>query len=121
MDAHGLGKNLQHWRNQIITAPASGGKKSEQLLGRTHRPRPDGDEVDSVEASICQHTEAFRDALKKARQAARYIQAVTKNQQKLLYANYHGFNFQNSDSEAEGFVADDDDDEDDVEDSDDSQ
>jgi hypothetical protein len=100
IQAHGIGKNLQHWRNQLIISLPSGGKTCEQLLARTHRPRPDGEEVDSVEASIYQHTAAFRDALRKARAAARYIQYVTRNQQKLLYANYEGIDISDSDMAA---------------------
>lgn len=111
--AHGIGKNLQHWVNQLIISPPSGGKTFEQLLGRTHRPRPDGEEVDLVEASIYQHTEAFRDALKKARAKARYIQFVTKNQQKLLYASYDGMDLHDNNEDT---ISEDDEPEEDVDD-----
>ena len=79
--AHGTGKNLQAWDNQLILCPPSSGAAWEQLLGRTHRQ---GQESDEVEASVVMHLDAFKSAMRKAREAARYIVETTEQQQKLL-------------------------------------
>jgi len=86
--AHGVGKNLQHgWRTQLVLEPPSSGNVWEQLLGRTHRP---GQEADSVQAYMYQHTEAFQQAIAKAREDALYIQDTTGSRQKLVYCTYTG-------------------------------
>jgi len=82
--AHGTGKNFQGWRNQICLSPPSNGKAWEQLLGRTHRP---GQEADDVEFHVYLHTGVFLQALGKAREDADYIKNSTGNEQKLLIAN----------------------------------
>lgn len=85
--AHGIGKNLQHYSNQLIVCPPSGGKTWEQLLGRTHRA---GQEADEVHVHVYQHTEAFRMAVRSAREDARYIEDASGNVQKLNFAGWSG-------------------------------
>lgn len=80
--AHGTGKNLQSWANQIVICPPSSGSMWEQLLGRTHRQ---GQKADEVRCSYLAHTKAFTGSLAKATRDARYIQETTGSPQKLLY------------------------------------
>jgi len=83
INAHGVGKNLQAWSNQLVISPPSSGKTWEQLLGRLHRL---GQKADEVHCSVFVHTESFIDAMNKADRDARYIQGTSGNRQKLLYA-----------------------------------
>jgi hypothetical protein len=87
INAHGVGKNLQHYSKQLIVQPPSSGKVWEQLLGRTHRP---GQNADEVEVYVYQHCEAFRQAVKQARVDARYIEQTSGNAQKLSIADFGG-------------------------------
>jgi hypothetical protein len=82
--AHGIGKNLQSWSNQLVIEPPTGGLIWEQLLGRTHRQGQDADEVKCV---IFQHVEPYTRALASAMTEAQYILAASGNAQKLLFAN----------------------------------
>ncbi len=68
--AHGTGKNLQAFNRNLIANPPSDGAISEQLLGRTHRT---GQVADEVTAEYFRHTEAFRNAIDKARGLSRFI------------------------------------------------
>lgn len=78
------GRNLQAWsRNLVVTPPASG-RMWEQLLGRTHRPGQDADEVEVM--VMLGHSE-IRNSLQQAFNDARYIQSTTLNPQKLLLAD----------------------------------
>jgi len=81
--AHGIGKNLQSWSNQYILEPPSSGTAWEQLLGRTHRQ---GQEADEVSCRIALHAAPFAQALRTAREDARYVEDASGNQQKLNYA-----------------------------------
>jgi len=83
IQAHGVGKNLQAWRSQLVVAPPSSGKTWEQLLGRTHRYGQDADEVDVY---VCTHTDNFRGAFDSALRDATYIEHTSGNRQKLLFA-----------------------------------
>ncbi len=84
--AHGVGKNLQHgWSKQLVLEMPSSGKVWEQLLGRTHRP---GQEADVVEVYIYEHTAAYKQAISKAVEDAKYIEDTTGSKQKLLYCTY---------------------------------
>ena len=85
IQAHGIGKNLQGWANQLVICPPTGGQVWEQLLGRTHRQ---GQTADEVQCLIYQHTAPFELALVKARDDARYIQDSSGNRQKLLFADW---------------------------------
>jgi hypothetical protein len=83
--AHGTGKNLQCYsRNLVTTAPTSG-TVWEQLLGRTHRP---GQEADEVTIDVYRHTLEMRSAMTKALRDAQYQESTTGNRQKLLAATY---------------------------------
>jgi hypothetical protein len=83
--AHGTGKNLQCYsRNLVTTAPTSG-TVWEQLLGRTHRP---GQQADEVTIDVYRHTIEMRAAMTKALRDARYQESTTGNRQKLLAATY---------------------------------
>jgi hypothetical protein len=66
----------------------SSGARTEQVLGRTHRP---GSTFDEVEAFLPQHTSRYKQCFAQAREDARYIEDSTGNQQKLNYANLIGF------------------------------
>ena len=83
--AHGTGKNLQHFHENLILSPPTSGTTWEQLLGRTHRP---GQESDEVEVWIYRHTPEMKQALEKAKADAEYQRATTGNDQKLLSATF---------------------------------
>jgi len=68
----------------VTTSPTSG-TVWEQLLGRTHRP---GQEADEVTVDVYRHTLEMRSAVNKALRDADYQQTTTGNQQKLLSATY---------------------------------
>ncbi|NBO16043.1 MAG: hypothetical protein EBV20_13105, partial [Betaproteobacteria bacterium] len=83
--SHGTGLNLQAWANNVILTPDQSGLVWEQLLGRTHRP---GQQSDEVWATVLAHTQPFREALAEAKANAGYIQHTTGQQQKLLLATH---------------------------------
>lgn len=83
--AHGEGKNLQSWGNQLFLRAFSSGKIWEQALGRTHRP---GQPRDEVQAAVNVHTRPLRDALASAREKATFIEAVNEAPQKLCAATW---------------------------------
>ena len=83
IQAHGVGKNLQAWRSQLVLSPPSSGKTWEQLLGRTHRF---GQIADEVDVFVCGHTPQFADAIQSAFRDAQYIEHTSGNRQKLLFA-----------------------------------
>lgn len=88
--AHGIGKNLQNYRTMLVLSPPAGAETWEQLLGRLHRPRAPGDDVDHVDCYVYTHTDSNLDALHKARKAACAVEDNTDNQQKLVHAEYFG-------------------------------
>jgi len=83
--AQGEGLNLDDWRVGLVIEPPSGGHVWEQLLGRTHRP---GQQADEVECWIYGHTAAYRKAIDTAQRRAWYIQNTTGNHQKQCYATW---------------------------------
>ncbi len=83
--AHGTGKNLQAFSRNLVTTPPVSGTTWEQLLGRTHRP---GQDADEVEVYVYRHTPEMRGALTKALRDAEYQQRTTGNQQKLLASTF---------------------------------
>jgi hypothetical protein len=83
--AHGTGKNLQGFSRNLVTTSPTSGTVWEQLLGRTHRP---GQEADEVTVDVYRHTLEMRSAVNKALRDADYQQTTTGNQQKLLSATY---------------------------------
>lgn len=81
--SHGTGLNLQAWAQNLVLSPSPSGLEWEQLIGRTHRP---GQQEDEVWVSVLAHTPAFRDALANAKRDAEYLQHTTGQDQKLLLA-----------------------------------
>ena len=81
----GFGKksNLQKYCQNLVLSPSPSGATWEQLLGRTHRP---GQQADEVEVVVYQHSPEFREALEKARANSEYIEASTWQRQKLNFA-----------------------------------
>jgi len=82
IQAHGTGKNLQAWHNQIIVHPLAHPSTWEQLLARTHRP---GQMADEVHMSIL-NMGLFAKSFNKALRDAQYIQDTTGQKQRLIYA-----------------------------------
>lgn len=77
------GRNLQAWSDNLITSFPPGGTLAEQLLGRTHRPGQEADEVSfDIVVTCAEHVGAFWQAWKDAS----YVQASTGAPQKLLLA-----------------------------------
>jgi hypothetical protein len=83
--AHGTGKNLQRWSDNLVLCPWSGGATWEQTIARTFRPGQDADEV-TVDV-YCHTPELFR-SIEIAIEQARYIEAVTSSRQKLLMGTW---------------------------------
>lgn len=83
--AHGVGKNLQAWKEQVVLSPPSSGGAWEQLLGRTHRA---GQQADEVKVTVVQTYYPQSNALLQAQTDARYIEETTGNVQKLNFCNW---------------------------------
>lgn len=83
--ANNEGRNLQdrYHQNFILSCPPSGATL-EQLLGRTHRP---GQEAEEVEAQVVLACREQLDGLTKALEESLYIQQTTGNPQKLCLAD----------------------------------
>ena len=82
--SNGEGRNLQGWSTNLVVSPPTSGAVWEQLLGRTHRPGQEADEVSAkVLITIPENIAAFDGA----RADARYISATTGQIQKLSYAD----------------------------------
>lgn len=71
ISSHMQGWNLQNYRKSVVLEPPANGQAWEQIIGRTHRR---GQQADTVEIVIPQHTQVFRNALQKAKRDAKYIQ-----------------------------------------------
>lgn len=86
--AHHKVKNLQHAfsKNFVVEPPASG-TMWEQLIGRTHRP---GQQADEVTVEVYQHTEELRSAIETAKSHAKFAFELTQAAQKLLYGDWIG-------------------------------
>lgn len=86
INAHGTGRDLLQavFYKQLIAEPPSSADRFEQLLGRLCRQ---GQEADTVETWVYAHVEEFKDALRKAKMFAEYIEATTPNKQLLLAAD----------------------------------
>jgi hypothetical protein len=82
--AHSQGKNLQRFSRNLVVCPPTSGKVWEQLLGRTHRP---GQEADEVTCVIFLHFLELLSSFEQARADARYLEDMFGNQQKLNYAD----------------------------------
>jgi len=81
--AHGTGKNLQRYSENILLFCPSAGATWEQLISRTHRP---GQEEDAVIFRVAQHTPELRNAFRKALRDAAYIEKTMGQPQKLRLA-----------------------------------
>ena len=81
--AHGTGKNLQAYCNNLVTTPPGNGTRWEQMLGRTHRP---GQESDSVNVWVYLHTPTFRATWENALNDAEFVEKTQGSKQKLLQA-----------------------------------
>lgn len=82
--AHGTGKNLQVWSNQIIVHPLSAPDTWEQLLARTHRP---GQLADEVKVTVYGHN-LFGKAFSKAKRDARRVSEITGLDQRLTFCSF---------------------------------
>lgn len=78
--SHGIGKNLQSWSDNFVLYPPANGKTWEQLVGRTHRPGQDADEVWVY--PVVTSPEHAR-ALRNAREQARFAETVQGQKQKM--------------------------------------
>ena len=85
MQAQGTGKNLQAYNKNFLLCFGSSGGKMEQLIGRTHRP---GQEADEILVDFAAETSAGRDSVRSAIKGAKYLQSVTQNKQKLLLGTW---------------------------------
>lgn len=82
--AHGTGKDLQEWRRNLVTTPPSAGAAWEQLLGRTHRP---GQQADEVLVEVYLHVRELVATMAGALKDAAFIEETQGQRQKLLYAD----------------------------------
>jgi len=82
--AHGVGKNLQAFNDQLILSPPSDAAMWEQALSRTHRQ---GQKADEVTCDVYRHTPEMAAAVDGAIMRARYIYETTGSKQRLLYAS----------------------------------
>lgn len=83
ISAHGTGKNLQSWSNQIVAHPLAHPARWEQMLARTHRH---GQQADEVKCVVYSHS-LFGRAIRKARRDAEYIRDTTGQDQRLNYCD----------------------------------
>jgi hypothetical protein len=90
--AHGTGKNLQRWSDNLVLSCPPSGKTWQQLIARTHRP---GQLKDEVCFDVLQHTQELREAWGKALVKAHYLEGVT-DRQKLLMATLVDFDLDES-------------------------
>ena len=79
--SHGTGLNLQEWTHNVVLSPPSAGDTWEQLVGRTHRP---GQEADEVWFEVFVHTPYLNSAWSGAKEGARFLFETTGGAQKLL-------------------------------------
>lgn len=84
--AHGTGRDgLQfNFSRQLIASPPASADIFEQLLGRLHRQGFTGDEV---ETEVYRHTTEMRHAVDQALRQAKFVEGLTTNLQKLLFAD----------------------------------
>lgn len=82
-DVHGTGKNLQAWSHNLVIEHTGNARTWEQMLGRTHRP---GQEADEVRVDILADEHVRVPAYYSARIGSKYIQQTTGMAQRLQYA-----------------------------------
>jgi hypothetical protein len=78
-----VGKNLQRFSRNLVTTCPANGTTWEQLIGRTHRP---GQEADEVMVDWLGHTPEMIAAFDSALADSTYMQETMGARQKLLYA-----------------------------------
>lgn len=78
--SHGTGKNLQAWSDNFVLYPPANGKTWEQLVGRTHRP---GQDADEVWVHVVAHSPEHAQALRNAQEQARFAESVQGQRQKM--------------------------------------
>jgi len=83
--AHGTGKNLQAWSRNILTVFPPNGSEVEQLIGRTHRP---GQEADEVIVDFFLPHPSVEEDIAKALEGSKYIEETQGTRQKLLVGNW---------------------------------
>ncbi len=86
--AHGTGKNLFQFSQNLIVSPPSSGADWEQLIARTHRP---GQLADEVRADVFVHTPETEGAVRSAVRDALYIEQTQGARQKMNFATKLGF------------------------------
>jgi hypothetical protein len=83
--AQGTGKNLQAWSRNILGVFPPSGAEVEQLIGRTHRP---GQEADEVIVDFFLPHPSVEEDIAKSLESARYIEETQGTRQKLLVATW---------------------------------
>lgn len=81
--AHGTGRNLQRYHDNLILSCPPAANEVEQLIGRTHRL---GQE-DAVSVEIYLHAQVIREAFATVIKAAQYIRETTGSVHRLLIAD----------------------------------
>lgn len=79
--AHKEGRNLQAFNRNVMVGSLNAGADWEQLIGRTHRA---GQEADEITFHLPLY---MKEELEKGVEDAKYIEALTGNQQKLSFAD----------------------------------
>ena len=82
--ANAEGRNLQRFHQNLVVSCPPNGATWEQLIGRTHRPGQQSDEV--VFETLLACTEQWA-GMQRAIKDAQYIQSTTGSPQKLLFAD----------------------------------
>jgi hypothetical protein len=84
--AHGTGRDELQFKffRQLQVEPLASGDMYEQFFGRLAR---EGQQEDTIETEIYRHVYEFRDAYRKAKSLAQFIEAKTGNRQLLLCAD----------------------------------
>lgn len=85
MHAHGTGKNLQAWAENLLIEPPLGEQLAEQVIARTHRP---GQCADTVYVDMPEQTWATRAKLHTLRRKARYLEETGVQSQRLCYGTW---------------------------------
>lgn len=82
--AHGTGRQLHNWSNQLILQWPASGQAIEQLLGRTHRPKQTADEIQTRYYAA----DAYQDAVRASLMKAEYQQETLTQRQRVLSATW---------------------------------
>jgi hypothetical protein len=88
ISAQGTGKNLQRYRTNLVMEPPPSGQPWEQMIGRTHRP---GQQADEVGFEVFSHTGELMSSLYRAVADAEYVQQTQGQRQKILRARRVGW------------------------------